>query len=884
VTLAAPEWLALLPFLAFAAWRWRWLALWSPVRLACLALLLSCLAQPRLPRGRPGLDVWLLVDRSASARDLVEPRRAEVETLLERARAGDDLLHVVDFAEEAALRSESHGWQPRGTETRLASAIRFALNRQKPGRSARLLLLGDGFSTEPLHGLAEPLIARQVALDLRRLAHERTGDYRVESVDLPAQVMAGEPFLVEARVAGAPDGEVPVTVLRDGQPAGQGTAHVSQGRAVVRFTDSLSAGGAYRYAVQLQAAGDPVAGNNRAEGWTTVRGGRRVILITSHPDHPLAAALQTQGFTVETVTDPSRLSVGRLTGARLVVIDDVPAHVIPPDFLASLDAYVRVQGGGFLMTGGRRSFGSGGYFGSKVDALLPVSMELKDEHRRLATAMAIVLDRSGSMAADAGGVTKMDLANAGAARSIELLGDADGLAVLAVDSDAHLVVPLSALGSSRGAVTRMVRSIQSTGGGIYVYTGLAVAWKEIENAPYGQRHVILFADAADAEEPGNYIELLARLTAKGGTVSVIGLGRETDGDAEFLRDVARRGKGRIFFSADPGSLPAIFAQETVTVARSAFVNEKTGTRAGAGWLELAQRPLTFPPAVDGYNLSYLRPEATAALSTTDEYAAPLVAFWNRGAGRTAAVSFPVAGERSQAVREWPAYGDFAQTLGRWLAGQDLPPGIGLRTRRDGTEIGIELLFDPSWEEKLAQTPPQVVLAEDAAGEGRALTWERIEPGRLRARAALAPGHWYRGAVQLAGATLPFGPVGATDAAEWALDPARLRELEALAAATGGGERADLASIWKAPRPGSAHRDLRPFLLLAVLGLFLAESLRVRLGLVAAPTVMVAADAEAPSPAAAAVAAPDAPAPPQAEPLSADEARRRRRFDAAKRDR
>ena len=32
--------------------------------------------------------------------------------------------------------------------------------------------------------------------------------------------------------------------------------------------------------------------------------------------------------------------------------------------------------------------------------------------------------------------------------------------------------------------------------------------------------------------------------------------------------------------------------------------------------------------VDGYNLSYLRDEATAAAYARDDYEAPLVAFWN----------------------------------------------------------------------------------------------------------------------------------------------------------------------------------------------------------------------------------------------------------------
>ena len=52
------------------------------------------------------------------------------------------------------------------------------------------------------------------------------------------------------------------------------------------------------------------------------------------------------------------------------------------------------------------------------------------------------------------------------------------------------------------------------------------------------------------------------------SVSVIGLGSPTDSDAKFLEDIASRGNGRIFFNADPSQLPALFAQETVAIARS----------------------------------------------------------------------------------------------------------------------------------------------------------------------------------------------------------------------------------------------------------------------------------------------------------------------------
>ena len=868
----APEWLVVLPFLAFAAWRWRGLALWRLSRLAALGLLALALAEPRLTRGGKGLDVWLLVDRSASARDLVEPRRAEIETLLERSRSAQDALHVVDFAEEAALRSESQGFTPRGTETRIASAIRFALGRMRPERSARLLLLTDGFSTEPLDGLAERLLAQGVPLDLRRVSHERAFDYRVESLTLPESVQPGEPFVIEAHVAGSPDGEVDVTVLRDGEVAGQGRALVKDGWAVVRFTDALKRGGAFRYAVQLHGKGDPVPGNDRAEAWTSVRGGPRVVLVTAYAGDPLAHALEAQGFAVDLVREPGLLSVGRLAGARLVVFNNVPAHRIPPDVLSAIDAFVRVQGGGLLMCGGRSSFGAGGYFKSDLDGLLPVSMELRQEHRKLAVALAIVLDRSGSMAASVGGgATKMDLADAGAASSIELLGEQDGVAIIAVDSEAHRVVPLSSLGKERGRVADLVRRIQSTGGGIYVYTGLKAAWEELKNAPYGQRHVILFADAADAEEPGDYIRLLTEITSAGGTVSVIGLGRESDSDAAFLKDVAARGKGRMFFAENAATLPAVFAQETVAVARSAFLDEATEARPAAGWLEVAAQPMEWPASVDGYNLSYLKPDATAALVTKDEYQAPLVAFWQRGAGRAAAVSFPVGGEHSAAVRAWPRYSDFLQTLARWLAGQDLPPGIGLKTRREGTHLRVDLLYDASWEERLAAAAPRLVLAEGASGPGRDLAWERIEPGHLRTVTPMAPGAWYRGAVQLAGASIPFGPVGASGSAEWAMEASRVRELSALVATTLGHERTDLGTIWGERRTGSP-RDLRPLLLLIVLCVFLVEALRGRLGMV--PGVAGLPD----PPAEAREARPEPPAPAQAAP---DGSERKRRYRRAK---
>ena len=829
IRFAAAAWFIFLPAIVAAAFLFRRLR--TPLRLSCLALLMLILVQPQIRRLGRGLDLWVLVDRSASAADALTPRLAEIESLLARSKSADDRITYVEYAELAQVRGESDPIpEHRQQQTRTALAIEFALSRMADDRAARLLVLTDGFSTEPLTRITERLMRQTVALDYRLVAAADATDFRISRFAVPARAETGEAFLIEVDVVGATDGPVALEITRDGQPIGSSELQVRNGKAEARFTDRLHGAGAHRYGARISAPDDARPGNDHADKWIEIAGGPRLLLLTSYVDDPLAAVLGGQGFRVETVADLASVHVGQLTGTEAVIMNNVPAYRLPAEFLAALDFYVRSQGGGLLMAGGKLSFGSGGYFGSVVDPLLPVSMELRTEHRKLAVAMAIVLDRSGSMAAGVpGGLRKMDLANEGAARAIELLGAMDAVSVFAVDMQAHEIVPLTSLGQNRAELVNIVRRITSGGGGIAVPTGLRAARAQLQKAKAGQRHIVLFADANDAtQELGDYAALLRAMAKEGITVSVIGLGSDMDSGAKFLRDVADLGKGRVFFNANASELPALFAQETIAVARSAFLEEPVPVAPTAGWLELAAKPMAWLEAVDGYNLSYLRPEATAAAFSGDDYRAPLVAYWQRGAGRVAAVSFPLGGEFSQRVRAWDRYGDFAQTLARWVAGDQLPPGIVLRTRLDGTQLRLDLFYDNDWEQRLARTAPRIAIADGASGETRELTWERLEPGHFTAAVALNPERWVRGAVQLEQFTLPFGPIVAASGAEWMSDRSRIAELEAVARASGGTERVDLTKLWQAPRR-SAFRDVRGWLLVTLLLLFVTDALLTRLG-------------------------------------------------------
>lgn len=825
-----PEYFLLLPALALAGWFWRGLRLHSPLRAVILILAVVALAEPRIRKQQNSLDLHVLLDRSDSTEDLIDKGLPEWQRLLEKSKPGrNDTLRFINYgAEVAELGADGSSFTGSRRLTRTGLALSSIAAQADEKRPSRVLLFTDGYSTEPLHEAAAQLQARGIPLDFRLIRDEKEKDFRLSRLSFPERVQIGEPFLISITVRGATDATFPLILRRNGQTLTESSVTLANGLATVEFTDRVTKPGGYEYEAEIRPENDAHPGNNKASRWVEITGGPRLVLATRYQDDPMAKALAAMDFTVETVTDPTKLHPGLLSGARAVVINNVPAFEIPTDFLKSLDFFVREQGGGLMMAGGDRSFGSGGYFQSPIDALLPVSMELKSEHRKLAVALAIVMDRSGSMSVGiAGGKTKMDLANSGAADAINLLGPMDQIAVFAVDSEPTTVVPLTKIGDKKKDLTDRVRRVKSAGGGIYVYEGLKAGWEALQKSPAGTRHLILFSDAQDSEEPGDYKNLIQKMTDNGCTISVIGLGTDKDVDSALLEDIAKRGKGRVFFSNEPMDIPKIFAQETVSIARSAFIKDPVGTMATGRWAEISPKPFDWMKEVDGYNLSYAREDATVSLVSTDEYHAPLVAHARRGLGRSAAVSFSLGGEHSETVRNWSGYGDFLQTMGRFLMGSETPPGIALRHRLDGTRLTLDLLYDPeTWSQKLASMPPKIRLLDDTAGGVADVPWRRIAPGHFSVSRDLNEGGVVRGAVQVGEHALPFGPIGVGSAVEWAFEPERLAELRAVSNQTGGRELLDISKAWLRP-PFVAETSLRLPLGIALLLLVLTEALVTR---------------------------------------------------------
>ncbi len=435
-----------------------------------------------------------------------------------------------------------------------------------------------------------------------------------------------------------------------------------------------------------------------------------------------------------------------------------------------------------------------------------------------------------------GGRIKMDLADLGTVQVLDLLSPVDEIGVFAVDTTPHEIMPLDTVEKNR-SYRNQILAIGSQGGGIYIYEALVASARMIQSAKAQTKHIVLFADAADSEQSMHYEEIVDKLREAEVTISVIGLGTERDVDANLMKDIAKRGGGECYFSADPDEIPRIFAQDTFTIARSTFIDQPTPFEFTAGYSLLGASPATAAPALGGYNLCYIRPEANLAAVTTDEYKAPVVASWNAGNGRVLCYLGEADGKFSGDFAKWNQVGEFYATLARWVAGkhQPLPDELLLTQEiREGVAV-VQLHLDPERKGEPFAALPRVRVLHGLPGaaptkETITLRWKNAD--LLEAIVPIAGQETVLNTVEITGqpavtlpaACLPYSPEFAPD------QPGRgAATLAQIATTTGGRERVEIPKIWSELPVKSRYVELAPWLLVCGAICFLLEILERRTG-------------------------------------------------------
>jgi Ca-activated chloride channel homolog len=793
------------------------------------------------------LALVYLVDDSASVSN--EGRAAArnyVDRSVKTRRPQDDFA-VVGFAQSATVwrsfgSNEALGhWTPlqenRGTDLR--KALQFAASILPRDRRGKIVLLTDGNDTG---AGAEATIA-----DLRRSSVEVLAvpvenpdrpETLVESVSLPRNIAGGEPFDLAAAIRSTRAQKATVKLYENQFLLQERPADLVAGRNLVRFENLTSEGS--QYEIEVQPAEDTFAENNLAKAVAQIRGQPKILLVDPEENRmePLARVLRAERFQVEVRTPQGfPRSIDDLDRFDLVLVSDVPALLFSQQQMDLLRTWVRDFGGGFVLTGGENSFGIGGYYRTPVEQLLPVRMEHDDRQETPSVALLVILDRSGSMAAQVQGKTKITLANQGAVLALDVLKENDYFGVYAVDTKVHQIVPLGRV-QDRQNVQQQILGIESAGGGIYIYTSLLEASKAMRDINAQIKHVILFSDSADAEEKfagemgdgaegsGSALDLASMMLTSRVTTSVVALGYESDKDTPFLKLLAERGNGRFYLTNDPLNLPQIFTTETMKVAQSSLIEEpfvpqparESKVTEGIDW--------TQAPLLLGYNSTKPKPTAEVLLST--ENGEPLLATWRFGLGQTAAFTSDVKSRWASEWLGWPGYGKLWTQVVRALMRRSDRGLLQVRTeeRDNRLQVSVDAVRpDGSYANEL----PITLISADPEGQTETVTAGQTGPGRYVADVALPE----RGVRLLSVSTPNNPPVTLSYARSYPAEFIETRTnheaLERLVGKESLGVSAD--KLFSAgPAVGGQRRDLAPWLLtLAALLLPLDIFLRRRAG-------------------------------------------------------
>lgn len=782
--------------------RWRQVLLLI-TRGGVVVLLILGLSGLSLSRSSRAVHVMFVIDFSSS---VSEESRNQALQYVRQAIQGmkdEDTVGLVVFGAEPSLEMAPRpSWNLEkihstvNTEgTNISKALQLALASFPAEGTRRLVLLTDGNETIG-RAMEAAIIAKSLGVEIFTvpLATLRKGhEVRLERIQAPEKVRRGEQYEVRVVIWSREKSSGKLVLLKNGYFLEERDVQLHPGKNNVVFSEVTSEEGLYTYEAVINVPTDQIAENNRFATFTEVLGSPKILLVYEGEleSRSLIQALQTQGIEVEArpwTEIPDTLH--GLLSYDAILFDNVSGLGLSFAKMELLERYVRDGGGGFIMLGGDRSFGAGGYYQTPIEEMLPVSMDIPSRMTVPSLAMVLVIDRSDSM----GGyvdetsrfgsreraTTKLEVAKMASFAAIKLLNPFDQVGLLAFNTDYQWTVPMTEAGRREQIAYKLASLTPS--GGTDLYVGMEEGFRQLSQIRAMKKHLIALSDGLTQKM--DFRSLVARMVDQKITVSTVALGE--DADRQLLQDIAAWGGGRSYYTNDPMNIPRIFTTETILVSRG-FVDERefqpqmqmeSAIFQGIDWHNI--------PPLRGYVLTYAKPTAETILVT--DKGDPLLVAWRYGLGRSVAFTSDLKGRWGTTWLQWKDFNQLVGQLVRWTQRKYSPEHLQatFSIQENQARITVDALNERGEFINHLHLTGSVVLPDRHRSP---LTFSQTAPGRYQGAFTIPISGEYYVTLSSNGSEREIGPktfgLAVPYSAEYLLLEPNTALLEQLASVTGG---------------------------------------------------------------------------------------------------
>jgi uncharacterized membrane protein len=707
------------------------------VRAAGVMLALAALAGPArvTQTGRKALGIVIDASQSMGAEGLAKAS-AEAARIRQALGGGIDSFVVQlgskpEQQPEAITPAMQTAWQEKnGGDSHYAAAVEYAEALFPPGASRNILLIGDGHETRGgLLQAAREAAVSGIKLHALPVSGPRRPDVRIIALTPNrTRLFEGSSLSLKAVFESTLEGSGTLKLYENGIEVEKRPVTLKPGATQeITFTRTPSTRNTFQYRAVLEGLkGDTLPGNDSALAIVDVRGRLRLLYIESDAGEAryLMQAMEKEGIELD-LRLPGNLAItfDQLGGYDGVILSDVPAHQLGDPLMNALRDYVDKLGGGLVMLGGPGSFGVGGYYCTPVEEALPVRLTAPDEEEKQSAAVALVIDRSGSMAGE-----KLEMAKSAAIATAEVLGHNDSLGVWAFDSEPHVVAPMTRL-TSTNAVTGQIAAVAS-GGGTNLLPAFQLAREALLRTKARVKHMIILSDGQTAGS--GYEQFATQCRGEGLTISTVALGEGSH--VALLQAIASSGNGQSYTTLDAGGITRIFTQDTLMHTGRMIREEPFTPELREKQPILAGFEKWDSPTLLGYVKTTRRTSAQVPLVT--ETGDPLLAHWRFGLGKaTAFTSDAKSRWASLWIARWRDFGRFWSQVLRETARAPQGRLMDLSTQLDGDEarISVDLLADAGTRANNAVVEAEVFhVAADALGAAmkpvQKLTLRQSAPG------------------------------------------------------------------------------------------------------------------------------------------------------------